>query len=428
MHDNQLSNLCGWPDLVSTASVVRCIKQSLPVSMPTGFSGTTWDCHVVAWPWLANLDFNTFTRANNVKAVAGTIAGGHGGVCAFAVQPGAPLSLASSAQLGKLTLDQEYSKGSGRILGMGVEIINTTSDLNRQGTATVWRQEEATMPIGALNTYTAANIVYNQTVQYFRPPPFSVANAMLYPGSRQWKAADGAYQVATFSKAENPPTFVGYVQPVIAVAVSDDVEGTPSTNTSALLVPTLQTVNAVANCAQAVRILPLNMFGSMFTGLSTQTTLTINVNVYYESFPSVAEPGILVLAKPSATFDPIALGLMSLVNSTLPVGVPASWNPGGEWFWEIVNDVVDMAPMLGGVFGPEGAMIGRGIKAGYDKLTDRYTPDANAKREEVRKERRAKAQKKSLPRLMTAPGDTKPTLKPRKRNPKKKAPAVSKKR
>lgn len=123
MHDNQLGNLCGWPDLVSTASVVRCIKQSLPVSMPTGFSGTTWDCHVVAWPWLANLDFNTFTRANNVKAVAGTIAGGHGGVCAFAVQPGASLSLPTSTQLGKIVLDQEYSKGSGRILGMGVEII-----------------------------------------------------------------------------------------------------------------------------------------------------------------------------------------------------------------------------------------------------------------------------------------------------------------
>jgi len=317
-------------------------------------------------------------------------------------------------------------------LGVGLEIINTTSDLNRQGTVTVWRQEEAVMPVGNFGVLTAPTtpvFFRHQSVQYYRPPPFNIANAMLYPGSRQWRAADGAYIVQTFTSAENPPTFVGYVQPVVANAISDDVETTPATivtpaNVSNLWVPSLFTYAGTAGINQAIRLHPLNMAGAMFTGLSTQTTLTLNVNIYYESFPSVAEAGILVLAKPSAAYDPVALEFMSRINSSLAVGVPASWNPEGEWFWEIVNDLVDMAPAIGGLFGPAGALIGKGVQSGYNTLTDRYTKENNEARATARADKRKKENEKEAKMKAaaknrqtnrqikagstTAPGDTAP--------------------
>jgi len=411
MHDTQLPNLCGWPDLVSTSSVVRCIKQSVPISMPNAFSTTTWDCHVVGWNWFQNLACNTFTRTNNIKAVGGSAANATGGVMAYAVVAGQPLAIATAPVVAQITLDPSYTIGSARIIGIGVEVINTTSDLNRQGTVTVWRQEQASQEVGLLAAYSGPNIVYAQDYTFVRPPPFSVANAMLYPGSRQWKAADGCYLVGTFTAAENPPTFVSYIQPAIPVIIQDDSEtvGVATYNNSTLLSPVTLTLNTVPNCSQAIRLHPLNMLGSMFTGLSVETTLTLNVNIYYESFPSVAEAGILVLAKPSAAYDPVALEFMSRINSSLPVGVPASWNPAGEWFWEIVNDLVDMAPQIGGLFGAPGAMLGKGIKSGYDALTNRYSnPEGNAAREMTRQKRREAQLAAQKPKLLVAPGASEP--------------------
>jgi len=353
------------------------------------------------WPWLQQLNGQQLPRSNNLVTGLPQAAGPLGGVQAFCLQPGSSLNISSSLSLGAITLDPSYTQGSGRLLGLGFEVINTTSDLNRQGTVTVWRQEQALQGIGVVGFLNATALPIQlkaQETAFYRPPPFSVANAMLYPGSRQWKAADGAYVVTTFTASENPPTFVSYVQPGVSIQTVDDIESSNAApaafNNIRLWSPTPLTDGVYAQVSPAIRLHPINMSGAMFTGLSTATTLTLNVNIYYESFPSVAEQGILVLAKPSAAFDPVALEFMSRVNSSLPVGVPASWNPEGEWFWEIVNDLMDLAPVLGGAFGPEGAMIGKGLSYGYDKLTDRYTPEKNAERAKVRADKREERVKK----------------------------------
>jgi hypothetical protein len=319
-----------------------------------------------------------------------------GGTQIYALQPGSNVNFPSSLTIGQITLDPEYTKGSGRLCGIGVEVINTTSDLNRQGVTTVWRQQESAEEIGMMGTSIAApasgatiNFSTWSDCKFYRPPPFSVANAMLYPGSRQWKAADGAYLVGTFSQAENPPQYVGYLQPVVPTTSVDDIESTMADTSanegSATWTTSVYPDGSGRTYNPAIKLHPINMFGAMFTGLSIQTTLTINVNHYYETFPSVAEPGILVLAKPSAAFDPVALEFMSRVNSTLPVGVPASWNPDGEWFWEVVNDLVDMAPQIGSLFGPVGRGVGTALQLGYDALSNRYNDkEASVARESKR--------------------------------------------
>jgi len=408
MHDHQLPNLCGWPDLVSASSVIRCVKQSVALAVPSGFTTTTWDAHVVMWPWMQSILGQTQARVNDVFTVVPTPSNALGGVQVFAASPTQPFDYLTSPTIGAINLSIEYTAGSGRILGAGIEVINTTSDLYRQGTTTVWRQEEAKGDDANMG-YLAASVVPLQlryaNYRMFRAPPPDITSALLYPGTKQWRAADGAYLVQTFTTSENPPTFVGYVQPAKMINTLDDVETpnpVPVFNAGGLWVPRPYTVGTFANVNPAIRLHPLNMTGVYFTGLSPQTTLTMNVNIYYETFPSAAEKGILVLAKPSASYDPVALELMSRVNSSLAVGVPSSWNPEGEWFWEIVNDLVDAAPAIGGAFGPIGSMMGKTIKSGYDALTDRYTPEKNKERADARAARRKKDNEREAKAKTTA--------------------------
>jgi hypothetical protein len=127
---------------------------------------------------------------------------------------------------------------------------------------------------------------------------------------------------------------------------------------------------------QATKLYPIQQVGAFFQGLSEETTLSISMNVFVETFPTVAEPEILVLATPSACYDPVALQIFSNALSVLPVGVPAGFNPFGEWFTDIVSTLSDwltvpataLNPVLGAGVGVAGKMAKEWRKKqGYDK-------------------------------------------------------------
>jgi len=67
----------------------------------------------------------------------------------------------------------------------------------------------------------------------------------------------------------------------------------------------------------------------------------------HERFPTPSEPDLVVLAAPSAAFDPCALELYSRCMGKLPVGVPQGMNPLGEWFKDVLRKVTHYAtPVL----------------------------------------------------------------------------------
>ncbi len=113
------------------------------------------------------------------------------------------------------------------------------------------------------------------------------------------------------------------------------------------------------------RVHPFHQSGAIFTGLSFNTTLTLNLNVYYESFPSMSDPNILALAKPSAIYDPCALELYSRVLQELPVGVPVRENGLGDWF---LNAASTAAKYLGPVISMMPHPIAKGAGAALTYL------------------------------------------------------------
>ncbi len=355
-HDNQLANLEGWPDTECGASVVRCIKLSAQLTVPsTVTSGQNWDAHVVMWPWLQNIAmiapsqrsgnmFQGVTYPAPLTPPTDPMAQ-LGGCQVFGMPSGQPLRLdynnPSSVvrSIATLRIDPVYTKGSGRIIGAGFEIHNTTAEIYKQGSCCVYRQQADARDISGYKvrggiTAPVGNYEATFTGSQVRCPPQTLAQAMLMSGSRQWTAEEGCYQVAAFYSDENAAIPTNSNVPLVFLSADyDDDEA--SLNTEGLMFPVPQYIGSQYGenfSTVCERVHPFHQSGAIFTGLSYNTTLTLNFNVFYESFPSMSDPNILALAKPSAIYDPCALELYSRVLQELPVGVPVRENGLGDWF------------------------------------------------------------------------------------------------
>jgi hypothetical protein len=355
MHDRQLKDLQGWPDLETAASVVRCVKQTVTFSAPGGVGTGNWDVMISSWPFIENQTFSLNTRVignSVIDAANQPQTASLGGVTAHAVATGGSINLFSTLAA-RIALPAVYSEGTSRIVGMGIEVINTTSALNLQGQVTVFRVPQS-KPCGSVMTIMpSANVAATSFAsQFIRRPPTTQPESMLLPGSRQWKAADGCYLVVPFVGEDNPPIVAQYTQPIVfASAVVEENVNPAINNTSVWVPPRFPTTLGGPSYFFAQKIHPLHTAGAYFTGLSPQTTLSLTVNTYVESFPNTAEPDILVLATPSACYDPIALEIFSSSLSRMPVGVPADMNGFGDWFMEAIEEAAKTVPIIGPALG-----------------------------------------------------------------------------
>lgn len=354
-HDTQLKNLQGWPDVEVSASVVRCIKKTLQIAVPSGGvipANTNWDCHIALFPWLYSQSFDVTTTRHNDVAIYNSGAAASqslGGLVAQATAVGSPASwpIPTGGLIsicGSVTLDDAFTQGPGRLIGIGFEVTDTTAELYRQGTCTVWRQPQpprSSSAITILDSVGAANdSLYALSGNFLRAPPTTIADAMLHAGSRQWAARDGAYVVGCFHSNENPPYSVDYVSPIILPAASDDLGGSTTDNNTNFYFPSanFNVSRAVGAFTQYLvgtppqHLNPMHQCGVILSGINYNASFNIAVNFYYESFPSISEKDILVLATPSCEFDPVALNLYSHAMSVMPVGVPVAENAAGDWF------------------------------------------------------------------------------------------------
>jgi hypothetical protein len=288
-----------------------------------------------------------------------------------------------AATVGQIPLGNTISQGSGRVVGMAFEVVNTTAEIAKQGQTTVYRQPQS-HPTG--DTWISATVAPVIDIPFsahaIRSPPINQAQAMLYPGSRQWMAKEGCYVVQTFVGQDNPPQVVRYDQPVVIQNPTQE-DFAAATNAYTVLAPLTGQMIPGANgmgMNVATKIYPLHMGGAIFTGLSSTSTLTLTQNVFYETFPSTAETDILVLATPSAQYDPIALEIFSHCLSSMPVGVPASDNAEGSWFDGLMSIIRDVAPIAAPILSAFHPAFGIGAVAA-GRMADSYlvAPNANRK-------------------------------------------------
>lgn len=396
MHDNQLQNLAGWPDVETAPSVNRLIKQSITLAMPTGGNK---DVYFISWPWLDPQTFVFAQRANNYINPGAITAFSQlhaiGGISVYIVPSGTPFLLSANPDY-QLTIDEKFLSGSNRVVGSGFEVVNTTADLYRQGQCCVWR--ETATPVAPFHSFVNMSGPSDVTVKavgasarLFPSPPRSFASAMLLPGTRQWKAADGCYVVAAHSSDYNPATLPDYTITIVPTTEVDDsvyngVSGSwnNTVNTGSCMV-TAHADNGQSGAgnvryARPAHTYPMHLNGAIFTGVSEQTTLTLSWNLFLETFPTPADAEILVLAKPSAQPDEMAMRLYAQVLTSMPVGVMASENPFGEWFAEVVSTITDfLTPGALALGLPQVAAISKGANVLSKKYLEGLKKDTSAK-------------------------------------------------
>jgi len=388
-HDTPL-RIEGYPDVNEASSVVQTVKLSTNIVVPVGIVGN-WDCHIVQFPWLHNTRVWPGSWSNPAypgggvfNLVGNPTTGAFGGLMYDAVASTSPQTNtflttdSTSAHVNPLEPRlAPYLVGEYRVIGMGFEVINTTSDLNIQGLVTCYRA-----PFTDIDSAKSALILSQSS----GPPvntvfgwldcistsqvPINPGGALLLEGSKQWKAKEGCYVVSSLNSSEiptgnaacSPVLKLDPADPSFVTNVSDYAIIAPAGATPVPIPPITPTNTLGLMAGFPSQTTKFNYAGAYFEGLSNSTTLTLNTVYIIERFPSQLDTDLIVLATPSARCDPQALDLYSEIVRSMPVGVPQRMNGLGDWFAEAVSTASDfIAPVLSAIPLPMAQMASKGV-------------------------------------------------------------------
>nr|QDH87308.1 MAG: hypothetical protein H2BulkLitter12255_000003 [Astroviridae sp.] len=380
-HDKPLPNLCGYPqEGVNGQSIVLKVPYQMNITAPPGIApGMTWDFMVNTYPWLdgqapgvpgilvpwqayGNLLGPTGTSPTSNAASSVSVYSGPTGNNLGPFDVGL---LGNNPLVPGISLENAYTRGPHRLIGWGLEIYDTTAVIDRQGTCTVFRQNVNTCDKTAwLVTGTNATPGANEGVfsgVIMRRPPRNISEANKLAGTKSWKSEDGCYLVCTMNSNDITIKQADDAQPVIFFAdvqAGSRIAGGSSQVLSGSFIPqSLPTAPApiVKYFPQTLfDFQPFNMSGAFFTGLKPGASFLLRTVFYVERFPSPDENDIVLVTKPSASYDPLALEIYDHMLHRMPVGVPVADNGLGEWFWEGIKSAASFfLPKIGGFLAPK---------------------------------------------------------------------------
>jgi hypothetical protein len=419
-HDTKIKGVAGLPDTQVGDSLVFQVVQELVIVKPAALGAGNWKVRIANQPFLQHQDVGPGTYYGDVVSIDNSLAFGRE---LWPVQVNYALDasdFASTVPLGStgIELPQEFTKGTIKLIGMGIEVFNTTAEISKQGTVSYIRMSQPDTDdfAGYVSMTTPVNAWSFRNLRPFREPPKNLAEMSNYPGFAQTEAREGYYApviIKVNANNRNYPITKGLL------TLSEDPEGGAipvtgipchSSQNAPFLVPGNTTPFYSSRNNPIFVDTDSNVV--MFTGLSDATTLTLRVRFICERFPNDSEKQMLVIATPTAPYDPVAIELYTRAISQMPSGVPFSENPAGEWWLKMINEVASLAaPLLSSIHPLAGAgarLIGNGADSlrkdwrRERKKGEAKKPPAN---ELIQAQRQFKAPRKSkpLPPLPTGP-------------------------
>jgi len=375
-HDGALEP-AGFPDINTVPTLVQQFTQTVSIDSSNSGSGPTWDCHVFFAPFSPDI-FNAvptqmvradFEARNQYlqSPPPGSGAQLQAGFNVVKVTPGQPWYVGGLNPAAAIAMPDIIEGGCYRLIAAGVEVVNTTPDLYKQGAVTYYRTPSHSQVVTPYYNQTTLGGVFEwpMTMESFALPPFTQAAAQLYPTSRTMAAEEGYYGIATLNK--NPEFLTGVGCPPFGVQ-APTIENLRNAAARQIAFIPGGWPTATRPINGSGRVLPYDINGAIFTGLSAQTTLQVTTRYFVERIPSSADPDLLVLTRSPTPFDPTVQEIYSRVLSQLPIGCTVKENPLGEWFNDVLEAVVDYAPAVGAAFGPMGAAAGKIVAGGSKKL------------------------------------------------------------
>jgi len=186
--------LAGYPDADGSSTIVQCFQYSADV---TSAGGVNWDCHISTNPIFDTSTSTSCTSVLNENSVQSSVITdtyGQGVLNIVSVPSGtdsAPNGTAAWNPAGlviaNLGVNADVISNNSRVIAMGFEVINTTAELNKQGTCLCYR-----LPSNQIYTQTAVTNVAgtasgSSMFTKVREAPNSTASANLLRGTTQWR-------------------------------------------------------------------------------------------------------------------------------------------------------------------------------------------------------------------------------------------------
>lgn len=392
-HDEKI--VCeGYCDRESAPSIVQVIKRSFPVSKASGLAAGTWQFHAMIDDNLVPTSTKPVVVASGYNAME--FGGQSASVFTFptgglqvvqSITAAANVTVISSASTTtslnttSTGIDERYLKGKTRLIGQAIEVVNTSTELYKGGSITVYEMpttKQTPAVYDAVRVSPSDRENFGRSIHSDGPryaaldqipvsciwddlAPQTKADMLLLPGSQQWDAKDGAYVVQTMSDMDNPSDFM---TPLCKLYTGQEatLPSIPSTNANlAAYASVPQSVTADGVLAFPVtKFVPFHRKGIFVDGLVPEATFVINHVTIIERIINQQNPDLVVLAKPSPPSDPVATRIYEMVVREMPVGCKFSENDLGDWFLGVADSVADAAksilhPMLGAVEGYQNA-------------------------------------------------------------------------
>lgn len=347
--------VAGYPDADTSKTLVSCYQYALDVSKPVNVSTATWDAHVFTMPFTGSTGSHVSYPGTTAPAVSKFVAqnptvatdrsflnveiNNSGG--SLYPRSGAEEQAANRWSLHLPVSATIFDGTMTRVIGMAFEIIDTTAEVYKQGALTAYRMPQMPVDGGMYYEDLGNNLLgpMSHTVLYHSPPS-TPAEAMLLGGTRQWDAQKGAYVVCTQNSVHNPLTMSGPKAGIVGAGNFRLAHA--SISAFAVEAHNAPPALSMVNPSPMVHI-PFNTSGVMLTGLNAASTFRIKFKLYVESAPLPWQSDLVVLATPSAPYDPTTLEAYSKALTHVPVAVYASDNAMGDWFAGLADIVSKMA-------------------------------------------------------------------------------------
>lgn len=359
----------------STPSVVQVHNQRVTLTVPTSAAAGNWDATI----WYTGFNYTDFNMGLGQVATSAVATVGHAYDHA-ALTAGYPFGslvyqsgpAGTAIDLGVVNagdtrgaLASARTHCNHRLIGVAVEVANTTAEMYKQGSTTVAMLPDVDYDRGVIDyidTNAAPWGMKSYPSMRAACPASTVAILQNVPTASTWPAARGVYAIPRLQNLE-PPIYDVY-------AAHHAVSYFGPTQVCSRVTGTMPAVGGVVfphiAGGQLSGFSPLQVF---FTGLSNSSSLTVTFRTIVEYFPPIttamgaAASDLLPFVTPSPSYDPKALALYSATVAKAPYAVPVDMNSAGEYFKMVLKAISSAAPLLGTMFAASNPTIGLAMKA-----------------------------------------------------------------
>jgi hypothetical protein len=361
-HDSPNANV-GLPDGLGVRTVKKWIRKQVTIEMGVGL--TELAVFFTPLEWLYG--HLAATSSSLLAGARGTMEQGVAGAATARVAPGVNcVSLQTGANLftsaastndttlNLLATDWD-TNGGGRVVAMAFEVNDVTPQLTDGGSITMFRIPSSQTIVTGTRSAGGATLhgVPSKTTVGL---PGSLAELSNNPDNVTVKAQEGAYVVALM---QHPQFCPPKNEEMNEVQLMKNGAGTTG--------PCFYRNNTAADYFTSTHG-SWAIGGAWLSGLTAgggaNPSSKINVVAkYLVEEVCVPTDSVFPFSTPSAPLDPLALEIYTRVLQEMPVGVPVSENPLGEWFNSLMDCVAEYAPKVLSSIPVVGGLVGAGVSA-----------------------------------------------------------------